>query len=94
MFGQHYFGPRYFGARYWSGTHVETSLDDITDTDILQKPINVVLAGDMPIKGSGREYDLRPLNFKSVTTVSSTPARRLKGGKPSFTVKTDTKGYN
>jgi hypothetical protein len=66
----------------------------ITDTDILQKPVNVVMAGDVPIKDRWREFDIRPLDLKSKPVATGSPTRRLRGDKPSFTVKTDKKGYD
>lgn len=68
--------------------------DNITDTDILQKPVNVMMAGDLPIKGSGREWDLRPLGLRENTKVSAGQTRRLKGDKPSFKIRTDKRGYD
>lgn len=47
---------------------------DITDTDILQKPINVVMAGDLPIKAYYSQNDVRPMNLK-YTTIMGRPKR-------------------
>lgn len=66
----------------------------VTDTDILQKPVNVVMAGDVPIKDRWREFDIRPLDLKTKPVATGSPTRRLRGDKPSFTVKTDKKGYD
>lgn len=77
-------------AAHWAALRDST----ITDTDILRKPVNVVMAGDVPIKGSGVEYDKRPVNFRSRVAASASPARRLSGDKPSFTVRTDKRGYD
>lgn len=66
----------------------------ITDTDALQKPVNVVMAGDVPIKDRWREFDIRPLNIKTTRIASATPGQRLNGPVPSFKTRTDTRGYD
>lgn len=66
----------------------------ITDTDALQKPVNVVMAGDVPIKDRWREFDIRPLNIKTKRIASAAPGQRLNGPVPSFKTRTDTRGYD
>lgn len=72
----------------------QRGLQTIIDTDILQRPVNVVMAGDVPIKGSGIEYDIRPANFRARVAMSGSSTRRLNGDKAGFTVRTDKKGYD
>lgn len=43
MFGPRYFGTRYFGTRYW-GREAVGAVQDITDTDAIQKPVDFLLA--------------------------------------------------
>jgi hypothetical protein len=66
----------------------------ITDTEILQLPINCVLAGQQPYKERGREYEIRPRNLKSRPHTMRSGVRALKGGRPSFTVTTNNRGYD
>lgn len=75
-----------------SGFQIEAS--EITDTDILQKPVDVVLAGQQRITDRYREFDLRAPNRRQRVTVSTRGMRRLNGGTPSFTVKTGKRGYD
>ncbi len=65
----------------------------VTDTDILERPVNVVMAGDVPIKDRWREYDIRPANFKTREVASTSKARRLSG-PGSVTTRTDKRGYD
>lgn len=66
----------------------------ITDTDALQRPVNAIMAGNVPIKAGGRGWDIRPPNLRTRTVMTGTGTRRLTGGKPSFTTKTDKRGYD
>lgn len=66
----------------------------LVDTDILQRPVNVVLAGMQPIKDRYREWDVRAPNLRTETKGTASSTRRLKGGRPSFTTKTGPKGYD
>ena len=67
---------------------------DITDTDILQKPIDCVLAGEVPFKDRYREFELRTPNRKANPRVTTGGARKLGGAAPSFRVRTDKRGYD
>lgn len=66
---------------------------DITDTDILQKPVDCVLAGQVPYKDKYREWDLKAPNRKETGKVIRSSVRSL-GGKPGYTVRTDKRGYD
>ena len=66
----------------------------ITDTDKLQKPVDYALAGKQLIKDGYREFDIRPMDLINATIASRTQPVRLGGGKPSFTVKTGTRGFD
>lgn len=65
-----------------------------TSTDILQLPIDYVLAGQQPYKQSGREYEIRPRNLTEKTWGRHSSVRALGGGRPSFTVTTGKRGYD
>lgn len=43
MFAPRFFGHRYFGKRYWGDGESIPSVLNITDTDAIQKPVNVVI---------------------------------------------------
>lgn len=66
----------------------------ITDTDILQKPVDYALAGKQLVKDRYREFDVRPPNYREKTAVRRTVVRRLEGAAPSFTVTSNRKGYD
>jgi hypothetical protein len=65
----------------------------ITDTEVLQLPINCILAGQQQYKQSGREYEIRPLNATEKVTLKRSRVARLKGEKPSFTTRVSHRGY-
>jgi hypothetical protein len=75
---------------------ITSATQEITDTDILQLPVNVVLAGAVPIKDRYREFDIRPLNFRQGKTHMSARGgvRRIGGDGPSFTITTSRKGHD
>jgi hypothetical protein len=66
----------------------------IVSTNILQKPINCVLAGHQKFFDRLREYDIRPTKFRSRAAGRRSSVRRLGGEAPSFRVKTDKRGYD
>lgn len=78
----------------WADSWGSTGYLLITDTDILQKPINCVLAGEVPFKDRWREYQIPAKYTTNKTVVKSSGARRLKGPAPSFTTRTGSKGYD
>ena len=60
----------------------------ISDTDILQKPVNVVLHGTQPVKDRYREFELRQPNIRITPVVTRGGVRNLGNTRPeSFTVK-------
>jgi hypothetical protein len=67
--------------------------DPITSTDLLQKPVNCVLAGEQSIKDRYREWDV-PAAGRTERTAVSRSAVKSFGGKPSFTTKTGPRGYD
>lgn len=84
-------GTSWGGA--WAESWLVPALLDISDTDILQKPVNCVLHGDQVIKDRYRISEVRPQNRRENTTVSRSGVKSL-GGKPGFTVKTSSRGYD
>lgn len=66
----------------------------ITDTDILNLPVDYALAGKQLVKDRYREFDIRPPNYREKTAVRRAGVRRLEGGTPSFTVTSNRKGYD
>lgn len=66
----------------------------ITDTEVLPLPINCVLAGQQPYKFSGREWEIPAYRRSTKTAVSRSGVAKLRGGKPSFTVSTNSRGYD
>lgn len=92
--GLAHFAADHFGADHFIAvTHGVATVVTATDREI-QLPVNVVLAGMVPIKDRWREYDVRPPGFRTREVSSATPTRRLKGGAPTFTTRTDRKGYD
>jgi hypothetical protein len=88
-----FFQPDFFQNDFYqtvSGVGVLT----ITDTDILQKPIDAVLAGQQKIKDRYREYELHAPRLRTRASGTHTGVGRLKGDKPSFKVTTTKKGYD
>lgn len=78
---------------WWTTALRKINFTDITDTNVLQLPINAVLAGQQDYEVSKREWEVKNPNYKITVTVSSDGVKNL-GGKSSFTVKTDNRGYD
>lgn len=89
MFGHRYFSAHYFGPHYFG-----PSQHTVTDTDLLQKPVNCILAGQQDYKFSEREWDVRLPNVKTKATLEGGIARRLSKSPPEFTTTTNNKGYD
>jgi hypothetical protein len=66
----------------------------ITDTDLIGLPINCVLMGRQLWRYRERASELWPRNLREKGAMPKSGIGRLKGDKPSFTVKTGTKGYD
>jgi len=66
----------------------------IIDTDVLQLPVDCVLAGDQPYRDRGREYEIRPMNMTEKTWGKHSRVKALSGGRPSFTSTTGKRGYD
>lgn len=65
---------------------------DITDTEILELPINCVLIGEQLYEGTGRTWER--VAGKSGQKVVSSYGGKLSGEAPSFEVKTGSRGYD
>lgn len=85
-----------FQAALSLGVAFKSAIQRITDLDILQLPINAVLAHKYLFKKSGDTVEKRDPNYKFERMASRrTGVRRLnRGDGPSFTTKTDKKGYD
>lgn len=59
----------------------------ITDTDILQKPIDCILAGDQHYKERVTEWMIPKPDTKTTVSTSRSGIKKLGGEKPSYTVK-------
>lgn len=70
-----------------------TAYDPVTDTDILQLPVDCVLAGEQTIKDRYREWDVPAAKRTERMTVSRSGVRSLGGGT-GFTTKTGPRGYD
>lgn len=66
----------------------------ITDTEVIQLPINCVLAGQQPYKFGGREWEIPAYRRSDKTAVTRSGVAKLRGAKPSFTVTTNNRGYD
>lgn len=88
-----HFAANHFAAFHFLAVWRDVPLLDITDTDILQKPVNCVLHGDQVIRDRYRINDVRANNRRENVTVTRSGARKLGGGT-GFTVRTDHRGYD
>lgn len=86
--------PAFQPGAFQAAPAFQIGFNDIIDTDILQKPIDAVLAGKQPIKDRYREWDIRPMNMRGRTRVTRGGVQNIGGEKPSFTVTTTKKGYD
>lgn len=66
----------------------------VTDTTVLQLPINCILAGQQHYKVRGRTWEVVPYKKTENVAVVGAGVRRIRGDAPSFTVKTGTRGYD
>ena len=88
-----YFAARHFGALHFLALWRDAVLLDITDTDILHKPVDYVLHGDQVIRDRYRTADVRAPNLRGSTRVTRSGPRKL-GGSTGFTTRTDNRGYD
>lgn len=82
------------GSAFQAGAFQAAGTGRLTDTTILQKPIDCVLAGQQPYKYRDSEYEIPAYRRTHKTAVSKTGVARLRGGAPSFTSKTSSRGYD
>ena len=66
----------------------------ITDTEVLKLPVNCVLAGQQPIKDRYREWDVPTARRTEKGSMMRSRRGLIGGEKPSFTTRTDHRGYN
>jgi hypothetical protein len=66
----------------------------LTDTDILQLPVDCVLAGQQPFTERGRTFEGGPQRMTRRTLGTHSSVRNLSGARPSFTIKTGSRGYD
>lgn len=71
----------------------ETQLD-ITDTDIIQLPVDYWLAKDVPFTERWRTVERFGGKSKTRKLASAARPMRLQGDGPSFTVKTSRRGFD
>lgn len=84
-----------WGGAWGTSWDIRVPVHTITDTDIIQKPVDYALADKQLIKDRYREWDIRPMNVRTKPGGTRTAgARRLGGDKPSFSVTTTKKGYD
>ena len=73
----------------------QTADRQVTDTFVLQLPINCVLAGQQPYEFSYRESMIpRGVRQTQRSDTNRSSVRLLEGGKPGFTVTTNNRGYD
>lgn len=65
----------------------------ICDTAALQVPINCILAGQQLFRDRYRSNEITIRRLEQKTQARRSGVDRLKGGRPSFTTRTDSKGY-
>lgn len=68
--------------------------DGLTDTTVIHKPVDYQLAGEPPYKDRGITYELAPKKTTFKTFATRSGAVKLSGGRPSFTTRTDSRGYD
>jgi hypothetical protein len=83
-------------AFQWSfiGPTIIVARQPITDTTILQLPIDAILAGQQDYRVSEQVWDIRDPNPKYKITVESSPVKQLSDKPSTFTTTTTKKGYD
>lgn len=66
----------------------------IMSTRRIQLPVNCVLAGDQLYRHKYRVAEIFPTNTRERTKASVSGVSRLSKDKPSFSVKSTSKGYD
>lgn len=85
-----FFQPNFFQPNFFQNE----ARGDVIDLDVLQLPVNCVMAGNQPFKDRYREWTVCPPNRRTRANAKRSEVCRLKGDKPSFTVKTGKRGYD
>lgn len=70
------------------------SPEHITDTSLMQLPINCVLAGQQKYEQGGYDIEDNAPNFIDDVKVSRGGGGRLSNADSTFTTRTDNKGYD
>lgn len=65
----------------------------LTDTEKINLPVNCIMAGDQDLVPHSREWSFRESNYKFRPKIKGTP-NSLSTGTPSFTTRTDKRGYD
>lgn len=66
----------------------------ITDTDLIELPINCILAGQQDYEVGHTEIEARDPNIRTRTAVSQGGGGRLSSSESSFRVRKDSRGYD
>lgn len=66
----------------------------ITDTEVLQLPVDCVLVGEQPFRETGRTVELAPSRRTETPSLMQSSVRRLSGDRPSFTITISKRGYD
>lgn len=69
-------------------------IETLTDTTILQKPINCVLAGQQEYEQGGYDIEEVAPNYNADVKFAYGGGGRISGTDPVFTTKTGNKGYD
>lgn len=81
-----------FQANAFQNNAFQTSA--VTSTVSLQLPINCVLIGQQLYRRVGKTFELVPGRAGSRVIASAGKGGRISSESPSFTVKSNAKGYN
>lgn len=76
------------------GFTIAEQVQTITDTDILQKPVDFFMPELPQYAEIVSEVEFRPPNVRAQTKVRKGAGGRLSQSAPSFTVKTSKRGYD
>lgn len=82
-----------WGQSWGNSWGAVSGITTVTDTDILQKPVDYVMHGDQVIRDRYRTADVRAPNLRGSTRVTRSGPRKL-GGSTGFTTRTDNRGYD
>ncbi len=66
----------------------------VVSREWLPNVVDYVLAGTQPLKSRTDSAEVNPANQQETVTGKRSKVQKLKGGTPSFTTKTDNRGYD